>query len=80
MIPRLSLDSWSRLLMMSSVKAPTMIGMARKNENSAAARLSMPISMEPTMVDPDRDTPGTRDRHWHSPITTDFQTGSCIES
>ena len=45
-----------------------MVGIARKKENSAAARLSAPISMAPTMVAPERDTPGTMARHWNRPI------------
>ena len=45
-----------------------MVGMARKNENSAAARLSAPSSIAPTMVAPERETPGTMARHWKSPI------------
>ena len=45
-----------------------MVGMARKNENSAAARLSAPSSIAPTMVAPERDTPGIMARHWNSPI------------
>ena len=45
-----------------------MVGMARKNENSAAERLSAPISMAPTMVAPERDTPGIMARHWKRPI------------
>ncbi len=35
-----------------------MVGMARKNENSAAERLSALNSSAPTMVEPDRDVPG----------------------
>ena len=45
-----------------------MVGMARKNENSAAERLSVPSSMAPTMVAPERDTPGIMARHWMRPI------------
>ena len=45
-----------------------MVGMARKKENSAAARLSAPSSSAPTMVAPERDTPGISARHWNSPI------------
>ncbi|MNY18897.1 hypothetical protein D3C86_1523060 [compost metagenome] len=43
-------------------------GIARKNENSAAERLSVPISSEPTIVAPDRDVPGIIARHWKRPI------------
>ena len=34
-----------------------MIGIARKNENSAAARLFTLSNIDPTIVEPDRDTP-----------------------
>ena len=45
-----------------------MVGMAMKNENSAAARRSTPISTPPTMVAPERETPGTMARHWNIPM------------
>ncbi|MNT07172.1 hypothetical protein D3C72_1418660 [compost metagenome] len=45
-----------------------MVGIARKNENSAAERLSVPINSAPTMVAPDREVPGTIARHWNRPI------------
>ena len=45
-----------------------MVGMARKKENSAAERLSAPISSAPTMVAPERDMPGITARHWKRPI------------
>ena len=35
-----------------------MVGIASQNENSAAERWSAPSSMAPTMVAPERDTPG----------------------
>src|SRR5215207_2617652 len=41
-----------------------MVGMARKNENSAAARLSAPISIAPTMVAPELQLV---DDHQHEP-------------
>ena len=40
-----------------------MVGIARQNENSAAERRSAPSSMAPTMVAPERDTPGIIARH-----------------
>ena len=41
-----------------------MVGIASQNENSAAERRSAPNSMAPTMVAPERDTPGIMARHW----------------
>lgn len=38
--------------------APTITGIERKNENSAATALEVPIKIAPTMVAPDRDVPG----------------------
>ena len=55
-----------------------MVGMARKNENSAAERLSVPSSMAPTMVAPERDTPGIMARHWISPILKASEGGKSI--
>ena len=46
-----------------------MVGIARKNENSAADRLSAPSSIAETMVAPERDTPGIIARHWQMPMT-----------
>ena len=45
-----------------------MIGRAMKKVNSAAERLSVPSSSEPTMVAPERDTPGISASIWNSPI------------
>ncbi len=42
--------------------------MARKKENSAAARLSQPSSRPPAIVAPERDTPGIIARHWTTPM------------
>ena len=41
---------------------PAIVGIARKNENSAAAARSSRNSRPPMIVAPDRDTPGTRAR------------------
>ena len=68
MIGRSAVVKTLRFLNRSKAKAPTMVGMARKKENSAAARLSTPKSSAPTMVEPERDVPGISDRHWNSPI------------
>ena len=54
--------------------------MARKNEKSAAARLLAPISIAPTIVAPDRETPGTMARHWKSPILTAMGIENCMTS
>jgi hypothetical protein len=53
---------------MSCTNAPIIVGMARKNENSAAAGRSSRSSMAPTIVAPDRDTPGISASTWHAPI------------
>ena len=45
-----------------------MVGIARKNENSAAARLSAPNSIAATMLAPERETPGIIARHCAKPI------------
>ena len=52
----------------SNAKAPTMVGMASQNENSAAERRSAPSSMAATMVAPARDTPGIMAAHWTMPM------------
>ena len=54
--------------MKSCTKAATMVGIARKNENSAADRLSEPNSIADTMVAPERDTPGIIATHCAMPI------------
>ena len=45
-----------------------MVGIASQNENSVAARLSAPNSIAPTMLAPERDTPGIIDRHCTKPM------------
>ncbi len=52
-----------------------MVGMARKKENSAAERLSVPISSAPTIVAPDREVPGISARHWNRPILRHSDSG-----
>ena len=49
--------------------APTMVGMAMKNENSAAAGRLTPRRIAPRMVEPDREVPGMRLRHWKQPMS-----------
>ena len=48
--------------------APTMVGIAIKKLNSAAVPRDTPARMPPRMVEPERDVPGTRLRHWLTPI------------
>ena len=57
-----------------------MVGMARKNENSVAARLSAPSSSAPTMVEPERDTPGIMARHWQRPMANAVASGRSMAS
>ena len=45
-----------------------MMGMARKNVNSAAAVLLQPHSMPPMMVAPEREVPGMMASTWKQPI------------
>ena len=78
--PATSLVIISRLSQKSRVNAPTMVGMARKNENSAAAFLSTPSSRPPTIVAPLRDTPGMIDRHCHRPMPSAVFHDSFMES
>ena len=47
---------------------PNMTGTAMKNVNSAAATREIPMAREPMMVDPERDVPGMRERHWNRPM------------
>ena len=51
-----------------SALAPTMVGIARKKENSAPAERPTPRMMAPRMVEPERDVPGIRLRHWKHPM------------
>ena len=48
--------------------APSMVGMAMKKLNSAAADRPAPMRMPPKMVEPEREVPGTRLRHWNNPM------------
>ena len=47
---------------------PNMMGMARKNVNSAAAVREQPASMPPMMVAPERLVPGMMANTWKQPI------------
>ena len=66
---------WCRTLSRLCAKAAIMVGIARKNENSAAAARSRPTTMPPTIVAPDRETPGTSASTWHAPIARAFASG-----
>ena len=57
-----------------------MVGIARKNENSAAARLSAPSSIAATIEAPERDTPGIIATHWAMPIHRYISSGKRVAS
>ena len=59
----------------SCANAAAIVGIARKNENSAAAGRSSPISMPPTIVAPDRDTPGISASVWQTPMPNAWPIG-----
>ena len=48
--------------------APSITGIARKNENSAAAVLDTLIVEAPKIVEPEREVPGINDKTWKQPI------------
>ena len=47
-----------------------MVGIARKNENSAAVARSTRKTRAAMMVEPERETPGTMARHWQTPMNS----------
>ena len=49
-------------------EAPSITGIARKKENSAAATLDTPIVDAPSIVEPERDVPGINESTWKHPI------------
>ena len=49
--------------------APSITGMAIKKENSAATVREVPSRVAPRMVEPEREVPGIRDRHWKAPMS-----------
>ena len=59
----------------SWAKAAAIVGMARKNENSAAAGRSSPASIPATIVAPDRETPGMSASACPMPIASARPTG-----
>ncbi|MNJ82301.1 hypothetical protein D3C77_816120 [compost metagenome] len=52
---------------MSYTAAPSIVGMARKNENSVAVLRWMPAIMPPMMVAPEREVPGIIAKHCATP-------------
>ena len=48
--------------------APSMVGIARKKENSAATVREVPKSIAPIMVAPEREVPGIIAKAWQKPI------------
>lgn len=60
--------------------APSMVGIARKKENSAAATRDEPKIMAPRMVAADREVPGTRARHWKQPMRKAVRRGRSLTS
>ena len=48
--------------------APSITGIARKKENSAAAVLETPTVEAPRIVEPERDVPGINESTWKQPI------------
>src|SRR3970282_1183154 len=55
-------------------------GIPSQNENSAAERRSAPNSMAPTMVAPERDTPGIMETHWAMPMTKYIGSENSVDS
>src|SRR6185436_16416828 len=72
---RAPVSEW-RASIRSCTKAAAMVGMARKNENSAAVVRSSPMTRPPTIVPPDRDTPGTSASAWQKPMPRARENGS----
>ena len=49
--------------------APSRVGMAMKKENSAPALRPTPMRIAPRIVEPEREVPGIRLRHWKQPMS-----------
>lgn len=47
--------------------APNIVGIPKKNENSADTKREPPIKMAPRIVAPERDVPGIKARTWKKP-------------
>ena len=56
--------------------APSIVGIARKKENSVARTLLSPRRTPPIIVAADLEVPGTIARHWKIPISTAVKIGS----
>ena len=56
--------------------APSIVGIARKKENSVARTLLSPRRTPPIIVAADLEVPGTSARHWKTPISTAVIIGS----
>ena len=59
---------------------PTMVGIARKKVNSAAAVREMQRSNAPKIVMPEREVPGIHARIWKQPIKKAFFQEICATS
>ena len=75
--PRISIGIWEAenpeaLFNRSYPVAAAMVGTANKKENSTIASLLIPMSNPPTIVAPDRETPGISASDYHTPIKKDF--------
>ena len=57
-------------------EAPTIVGIARKKENSVARTLFKPKRTPPIIVEADLEVPGTIARHWNIPIPKAVRRGS----
>lgn len=55
----------------SNKLAPVIVGIAKKNENSAPKFLEQPNNKAPNMVAPDLEVPGTKASVWKIPIKKD---------
>ena len=55
------IEKWNPNLRILSAEAPSIAGTARKNVNSDATVLEVPIEIPPRIVEPERDVPGMRE-------------------
>ena len=49
-------------------EAPSIVGIAKKKENSVETNRDVPKSIAPIMVAPDREVPGISERTWKQPM------------
>jgi hypothetical protein len=66
--PACSAENEEAFLSRSRPVAASMVGTARRNENSTIASRVKPIASPPTIVAPERDTPGTMANAWNKPM------------